>query len=84
MQDLVFEMAPEIVSDEETELVNGRKVTRKRGKVEIHLVLSLFLDAKGFVNLPNTKVKKGVRDFLQLKFYFKRYMYWSVIYCVVF
>lgn len=32
-QDLVFEMAPEIVSDEETELVNGRKVTRKRGKV---------------------------------------------------
>jgi hypothetical protein len=29
----VFEMAPEIVSDEEAELVNGRKVTRKRGKV---------------------------------------------------
>ncbi len=68
MQDLVFEMAPEIVSDEETELVNGRKVTRKRGKVQIRLVPSLFFDAKGFVNLPNTKVKKGVSDFLQLKF----------------
>jgi hypothetical protein len=37
-QDLVFEMAPEIVSDEEAELVNGRKVTRKRGKVSSILV----------------------------------------------
>ena len=33
MKDLVFEMAPEIVSDDETELVNGKMVKRKRGKV---------------------------------------------------
>jgi len=33
-QDMVFEMAPEIVSDEEeTEIINGKKVKRKRGKV---------------------------------------------------
>lgn len=32
-QDLVFEMAPEIVSDEETEIINGERVKRKRGKV---------------------------------------------------
>ena len=30
MKDLVFEMAPEIVSDDETELVNGKMVKRKR------------------------------------------------------
>jgi hypothetical protein len=59
MQDLVFEMAPEIVSDEETELVNGRKVTRKRGKVEIRLLLSLFFDAKGLLTFQNTNEKKG-------------------------
>jgi len=34
-QDMVFEMAPEIVSDEEeVEIINGKKVKRKRGKVE--------------------------------------------------
>jgi hypothetical protein len=59
MQDLVFEMAPEIVSDEETELVNGRKVTRKRGKVEIHLLLSLFFDTKGLLTFQNTNLKRG-------------------------
>jgi len=32
-QDIVFEMAPEIVSDEETEVINGERVKRKRGKV---------------------------------------------------
>jgi len=33
-QDMVFEMAPEIVSDEEeVEIINGKKVKRKRGKV---------------------------------------------------
>jgi len=32
-QDLIFEMAPEIVSDEETEVINGERVKRKRGKV---------------------------------------------------
>ena len=33
-QDMVFEMAPEIVSDEEDiEIINGKKVKRKRGKV---------------------------------------------------
>ena len=33
-QDLVFEMAPEIVSDEEDmEIINGKKVKRKRGKI---------------------------------------------------
>jgi hypothetical protein len=55
MQDLVFEMAPEIVSDEETELVNGRKVTRKRGKVQIHPLLSLFFDAKGLLTFRTQK-----------------------------
>ena len=33
-QDIVFEMAPEIVSDDEdTTIVNGKKVKRVRGKV---------------------------------------------------
>merc|ERR1711963_699285 len=33
-QDMVFEMAPEIVSDDDSmEVVNGKKVKRKRGKV---------------------------------------------------
>ena len=33
-QDIVFEMAPEIVSDDDdAEIVNGKKVKRKRGKV---------------------------------------------------
>jgi len=33
-QDLVFEMAPEIVSDDENmEVINGKKVKRKRGKI---------------------------------------------------
>ena len=33
-QDMVFEMAPEIVSDEDdTDIINGKKVKRKRGKV---------------------------------------------------
>ncbi|XP_023347724.1 uncharacterized protein LOC111716483 isoform X2 [Eurytemora carolleeae] len=32
-QDLVFEMAPEIVSDEETEMLNGKRVHVRRGKV---------------------------------------------------
>ena len=34
-QDIVFEMAPEIVSDdEECQIINGKKVKRVRGKVE--------------------------------------------------
>ena len=34
-QDMVFEMAPEIVSDEDdVEIINGKKVKRKRGKVK--------------------------------------------------
>ena len=34
-QDIVFEMAPEIVSDDdETQIINGKKVKRVRGKVE--------------------------------------------------
>ena len=32
-QDLVFEMAPEIVSDDENSVVNGKKVKSLRGKV---------------------------------------------------
>merc|ERR1712156_40821 len=33
-QDMVFEMAPEIVSDDDSmEVVNGKKVKRKRGKI---------------------------------------------------
>ena len=32
-QDLVFEMAPEIVSDDENGVVNGKKVKSLRGKV---------------------------------------------------
>ena len=32
-QDLVFEMAPEIVSDDENGVVNGKKVKNLRGKV---------------------------------------------------
>ena len=33
-QDIVFEMAPEIVSDdEECQIINGKKVKRVRGKV---------------------------------------------------
>lgn len=32
-QDLVFEMAPEIVSDDECDVINGKRVHRKRGKV---------------------------------------------------
>ena len=34
-QDLVFEMAPEIVSDDENSLVNGKKVKSLRGKVSL-------------------------------------------------
>ena len=34
-QDIVFEMAPEIVSDDdETQIIDGKKVKRVRGKVE--------------------------------------------------
>ena len=32
-QDLVFEMAPEMVSDDESRDVNGKKMKRIRGKV---------------------------------------------------
>ena len=33
-QEMMFEMAPEMVSDEEdAEIINGKKVKRKRGKV---------------------------------------------------
>ena len=35
-QDLVFEMAPEMVSDdEESRIINGKKVKRIRGKVSL-------------------------------------------------
>ena len=33
-QDLVFEMAPEMVSDDESRDVNGKKMKRIRGKVK--------------------------------------------------
>ena len=36
-QDLVFEMAPEIVSDDENGVVNGKKVKNLRGKVSSFL-----------------------------------------------
>ena len=43
-QDMVFEMAPEIVSDEDdVEIINGKKVKRKRGKVK---KLKLFYGLK--------------------------------------
>ena len=36
-QDIVFEMAPEIVSDkDETQIANGKNVKRVRGKVNLH------------------------------------------------
>ena len=38
-QDLVFEMAPEIVSDDENSVVNGKKVKSLRGKVGPYLIL---------------------------------------------
>ena len=42
-QDIVFEMAPEIVSDdEECQIINGKKVKRVRGKV--NGILSIFID----------------------------------------
>ena len=42
-QDIVFEMAPEIVSDdEECQIINGKKVKRVRGKV--HEILLIFID----------------------------------------
>ena len=42
-QDIVFEMAPEIVSDdEECQIINGKKVKRVRGKV--NRILSIFID----------------------------------------
>ena len=42
-QDIVFEMAPEIVSDdEECQIINGKKVKRVRGKVSG--ILSIFTD----------------------------------------
>ena len=42
-QDIVFEMAPEIVSDDdETVIVNGKKVKRVRGKVR-HEVICVFV-----------------------------------------
>ena len=38
-QDIVFEMAPEIVSDdEECQIINGKKVKRVRGKVNCNLI----------------------------------------------
>ena len=37
-QDIIFEMAPEMVSDdEETLIINGKKVKRTRGKVNCHV-----------------------------------------------
>lgn len=48
-QDIVFEMAPEIVSDdEECQIINGKKVKRVRGKVEADLI-----DSKIFFQLKN-------------------------------
>ena len=48
-QDIVFEMAPEIVSDdEECQIINGKKVKRVRGKVEAD-----FIDFKIFFQLKN-------------------------------
>ena len=38
-QDIVFEMAPEIVSDdEECQIINGKKVKRVRGKVNCNFI----------------------------------------------
>jgi len=49
-QDLVFEMAPEIVSDDDTmEVINGQKVHRKRGKVTTGK-LGIDLERKMVIN----------------------------------
>ena len=47
-QDIVFEMAPEIVSDdEECQIINGKKVKRVRGKVESDLIdFKIFFQLK--------------------------------------
>ena len=43
-QDLVFEMAPEMVSDdEESRIINGKKVKRIRGKVSLTFLKSFVI-----------------------------------------
>lgn len=53
-QDLVFEMAPEIVSDDDSmEVINGKKVKRKRGKITT---------GKLGIDLERTLVIHGEKD----------------------
>ena len=62
-QDIVFEMAPEIVSDdEETKISNGKNVKRVRGKVIFFK--SIFFKYFCFVcRLPPVKLVLTLRGF---------------------
>jgi hypothetical protein len=61
-QDMVFEMAPEIVSDDDNmEVVNGKKVKRKRGKITtgklgIDLERTMVIREEKDPSIWNTKV----------------------------
>ena len=83
-QDIVFEMAPEIVSDDdETVIVNGKKVKRVRGKVSwwheviCHIVCSFDNNSPLTVTVGlNHKTPKHSRIMHQIqknndKFYFE-------------
>ena len=60
-QDLVFEMAPEIVSDDENGVVNGKKVKNLRGKVSSFLksLLRKMTIRPKFINSFLSKVTTG-------------------------
>ena len=57
-QDIVFEMAPEIVSDDEdTTIVNGKKVKRVRGKVTRVGARSSVLMLHSIYRSPRVKLR---------------------------